>query len=270
MPIGMEWAGEVVALGEDVDSWSVGDRVMGMGGNAFAEFKVAPTKGIFAVPDGLRWREAAALPDGMQVMHDALVTQGLFEPGQSVLFQGASSGMGLMGMQIAQELGASKIIGTSTSAERRARLPEFGADLVLDSQSNSWVEEVLEATDGAGVDLVLDMIAGPTVSDSMRALRIGGRMVNIGRVAGETSEVDLDLHSMRRITYVGTTFRTRTHDQVIDVVDAAHTALAAALKDHRLSMPVEHVFRLEDALPAFDVMAENRHFGKIVIEVSAT
>lgn len=266
-PCGMECSGEVVALGPDVTRWEVGDRVMSVGPHAFAEFKVAAQGALFAVPDSLDHEEAAPLPGGLQTMHDALVARGGFEAGQSVLVQGASSGMGLMGMQIAQRLGASVVIGTSTSAARRERLAEFGADIVLDSASGTWVDEVHSAT-GHGADLLLDLVAGPLVDPGMRALRIGGRMVNIGRVGGEQGEIDFDLHSLRRITYVGTTFRTRGLQEVEEVVRAAERTLGSAIADRSITMPVDSVHKLPDAVPAFERMAGNRHFGKIVLRVA--
>lgn len=268
VPFGMESSGEVIALGSGVDRWAVGDRVMGMGPYAFAELRAAGQETLFRVPAELDHDEATTLPGGLQTMHDALVARGRFEAGQSVLIQGASSGMGLMGLQIARHLGAAFIIGTSTSAERRARLGDFGADLVLDSADPAWVDRVHEATDGRGVDLLLDLVAGPLVKPGMQALRVGGTLVNIGRVGGEQGEVDFDLHSLRRITYVGTTFRTRDAGEVAQVVRDVEAALAGAVAARSITMPIDSVHKLDDAVPAFARMAENRHFGKIVLRVA--
>ncbi len=265
MPCGMESSGEVVAVGADVERWTVGDRVMGVGPYAFAELRTAHQDSLLTVPADLGHEEATTLPGGLLTMHDALVARGGFEAGQSVLVQGASSGMGLMGLQIARRLGASCVIGTSTSAERRERLGEFGADVVLDSKDPGWVAQVHDATGDHGVDLLLDLVAGPLVTPGMQALRIGGTLVNIGRVGGEQGEVDFDLHSLRRITYVGTTFRTREAGEVAEVVRSVEQALGAAVAAREITMPVDSVHKLDDAVPAFARMAENRHFGKIVL-----
>ncbi|MER6081323.1 zinc-binding dehydrogenase [Streptomyces sp. NPDC001833] len=265
LPFGVEWAGEIVEVGSAVDRWSVGDRVMGAGPQAFAEYKAAHAFTLYPVPDGLSFEQAATLPVGLQTMHDAIATKGLLEPGQSVLVQGASSGMGLMGMQVAKALGAGLVIGTSTSAERRSRLKEFGADLVVDSRAEDWVDQVARATDGAGVDLLVDLVAGPLVSDGMRATRVGGRMVNIGRVGGESGEVDFDLHSMRQITYIGVTFRTRTPLEIVQVIGRASAALKPALDEGLIQVPVDTVYDLSDSAAAFERMAQNKHFGKIII-----
>jgi NADPH2:quinone reductase len=127
------------------------------------------------------------------------------------------------------------------------------------------VDRVLEVTDGRGVDVILDLVAGALATDNLRATRIGGRVVNIGRVGGEKVTLDLDLHSMRRITYVGTTFRTRTPDEVADVVREADKALGPAVAGGRVHMPVSASFPLAEARDALDAMASNAHFGKLVL-----
>jgi NADPH2:quinone reductase len=200
-------------------------------------------------------------------MHDAIATHGALAAGQSVLILGASSGVGLMGLQIARELGAGLVIGTSSSPDKAARLPQFGADVVVSTSEPGWAEAVLAATDGKGADLVVDMLAGPLFNDTLRATKIGGRIVNVGRMAGERGEVDFDLHSMRRITYVGVTFRTRSGREVIELVGRARAALAPAMAAGRLSIPVDACFDLADAPAAFAKMSANRHFGKIVLTI---
>ncbi|MCP3476760.1 zinc-binding dehydrogenase [Bradyrhizobium sp. CCGUVB1N3] len=263
--LGLELAGEVVEVGKAVKAWRVGDRVMAGGGGAFAEYAAPHASRIYAVPKDLSFEQASALPVALQTMHDAIVTNGMFEAGQAVLIQGASSGVGLMGLQVAKYLRAGLVIGTSTSALRRARLEEFGADLAVDSRAPDWVAQVLEATGGKGVDLLIDFVAGPLMNGNLQATRIGGRIVNVGRLAGNSGEVDFDLHSMRRITYVGVTFRTRTAGQVGQIVERATRALGPALTSGALQLPIDQVFRLEEASHAFERMARNEHFGKIVL-----
>ncbi|MBA4010324.1 MAG: quinone oxidoreductase [Phenylobacterium sp.] len=266
-PLGLEWAGEIAALGEGVSGWKIGDQVMSAGGGGFAEYALGHSALIHAIPEGLDFARAAAMPVAIQTMHDAITTHGALAAGQSVLILGASSGVGLMGLQIARELGAGLVIGTSSSPDKAARLPQFGADVVVSTSEPGWVEAVLAATDGKGVDLVVDMLAGPLFNDTLRATKIGGRIVNVGRMAGERGEVDFDLHSMRRITYVGVTFRTRSGREVIELVGKARAALAPALAAGRLTIPVDACFDLADAPAAFAKMSANRHFGKIVLTI---
>lgn len=264
-PLGLEWAGEIVAVGEGIDDWKPGDRVMSAGGGGFAEFALGRSGLIQPIPDELDFVAAATLPVALQTMHNAIATHGALQKGQTILIQGASSGVGLMGLQIARELGAGLIVGSSTSPDKRARLPAFGADLTVDTSDSGWVDAILAATDGKGVDVVIDQLAGPLFDDTMRATRIGGRIVNVGRMAGETASVNFDLHSLRRITYVGVTFRTRSGREVAEIVQRARTDLGPALAAGRLALPVDARFDLADAPAAFEKMAANRHFGKIVL-----
>src|SRR5215213_9219852 len=132
--IGMEWSGEVVEVGSDCQGFSVGDRVMGTGPAAYAEYVVTDYGRAAPIPKAeVDWGAAAASMLGLQTMHDALVTRGRLRPGHAVLMQGGASVMGLIGMQIAKALGAGLVIGTSGNAERRDQLKEFGCDLAIDS-----------------------------------------------------------------------------------------------------------------------------------------
>lgn len=264
-PLGLEWAGEIAEVGAAVTTWRVGDRVMAAGGNAFAEYAVGHARRIYAVPNGLSFEQAAGLPVSLQTMHDAIATHGMLKPSQSVLIQGASSGVGLMGLQVAKLFGAALVIGSSTAAERRAKLAAFGADLAIDTRAGDWVSQVLDATGGKGVDLIVDMLAGPVMNENLKATRIGGRIVNVGRLAGLSGEVDFNLHALRRITYVGVTFRTRNAAEVEEIVAKTARALGPALVKGDLRLPVDKVYRLEDASEAFAHMARNAHFGKLVL-----
>src|SRR5260370_19199696 len=162
----------------------------------------------------MSFEAAATLPVSLMTLHNALVTAGRLRPGESVMIQGASSGVGLMGLQIAKLMGAKLVIGSSTNDARRARLKEFGADVAVDTRDAAWPDAVLTATDGKGVDLVVDMLSGPVVAQTMKATAILGRIINVGRLAGMKAEFDVNLHAMRRIDYIGVTFRTRTLEEV--------------------------------------------------------
>lgn len=264
--LGLEWAGEVVAVGDAVSGYAPGDRVMCSGSGGFAEYAVADHRRTFPLPSpAFGWPQAACLPVALRTMHDALVTQGGLTPGQSVLVQGASSGVGLMALQIARRLGASLVISTSTTEARRSRLAEFGAHLAFDTGTPAWVDAVLAHTQGRGVDLVIDQLSGPYASLNLRAAAIGGCVVNVGRMAGQTAPFDFETHSMRRIRYVGVTFRTRSLDEVAAIGNRVRADLWPALAAGELSMPVDCTFPLEALPHALEHMRSNAHFGKIVV-----
>jgi NADPH2:quinone reductase len=170
---GIEGAGEVIAVGPDVPAHiTPGMRVMASMSGSYAECCAVHWGRLFPVPsNNMPWEIAATLPIALQTMHDAVVTHGLCGPDRSILIQGASSGVGLMGLQVARLMGATTIIGTSTNAERRARLGAFGATHAVDTADPAWVDQVLDATGGRGVDAVVDMISGPLVSQTLRATR---------------------------------------------------------------------------------------------------
>ncbi|HEX2851141.1 MAG TPA: zinc-binding dehydrogenase [Acidimicrobiales bacterium] len=263
--LGMEWAGEVVDTGRRVTAVRRGERVMGSGAGAFAEYATSDRGRVLPIPDGVSFEQAATLPVAVQTMHDAVVTNGRLRRGDRVLVQGASSGVGLMAMQIARHKGAALVIGTSTDPARRARLAEFGADLALDPRDDRWVEEVLGATDGRGVDLVIDQVSGAAVTPTMRATAIRGRIVNVGRLGGERAEFDFDLHALRRITYIGVTFRTRSKAEVRRITRRAVADLWDALAAGALRLPIDRIFSFEMLPDALAHMRANRHFGKIVV-----
>lgn len=264
--LGLEWAGEVVETGSAVRNVKVGDRVMASGGAAFAEYVVSDHGRVLPIPRAdMSFEEAATLPVALLTMHDAVVTHGELKPGQSALILGASSGVGLMGLQLARLRGASVVIGSSTDATRRGQLKDFGAHLAVDTNDPKWVSQVRDATNGEGVDVVVDQVTGKLMSQTLHATRVLGRIVNVGRLGGNQAEFDFDIHARRRITLVGVTFRTRTKEEVREINRRMRADLDGALAAGQLSLPISHTFPFADLKLALETMAANRHFGKIVL-----
>ncbi|MGJ4949124.1 zinc-binding dehydrogenase [Bradyrhizobium sp. HKCCYLS20291] len=263
--LGMEWAGEVAELGPDATGVKVGDKVMGSGGAAFAEYTLADHGRLFHAPSNMNFDEAATLPIALTTMHNAVVTNGALQPGQRVLIQGASSGVGLMAMQIAKLKGASLVIGSSTDPARRARLKEFGADLAIDSSDPSWVDQVREATGGDGVDLIVDQVSGSVANQNLAATRVLGRIVNVGRLGGTHADFNFDLHAARRITYVGVTFRTRSIEEIRAIFAEVKQDIWSSVESRTLRLPIDRVFAFDDIGAAFAHMEANKHLGKIVV-----
>ena len=216
--------------GPDAKGVKVGDKIMGSGGAAFAEYTLADHGRLFRAPSNMNFEEAATLPVALATMHNAVVTNGALQKGQSVLIQGASSGVGLMAMQIAKFKGAKLVIGSSTDAMRRSRLKEFGADLAVDSSDPGWVDQVLKATGGEGVDLIVDQVSGKVANQNLAATKVKGRIVNVGRLGGTHADFNFDLHAARRINYIGVTFRTRTIEEVRDIFDEVRKDIWGAVE----------------------------------------
>lgn len=265
--VGLEFAGEVAALGAAVPPGiAIGQRVMCSGNGGYAEYAVADWGRVSPLPDGnMGWEQAATLPVALQTMHDAVVTNGGLAKGEAILIQGASSGVGLMGLQIAKAMGAGLVIGTSTDPGRRARLKEFGADLAIDTSDAAWPDKVLEATGGKGVAVIIDQVSGHLANANLRACAILGRIVNVGRLGGAKAEFDFDLHALRRIRYIGVTFRTRSVEEVREINRRMRADLWPAVEAGTLRLPIDRVFPLAEAAEALAHMKANRHFGKIVL-----
>lgn len=264
--IGLDWAGEVVEAGaETKGGFKPGDRVMCAGAGGYAEFAVCDWGRVVPVPDDMTFEDAATLPVALGTMHDALVTNGKLKAGETVLIQGASSGVGLMALQIAKLLGAKLVIGTSTDADRRARLKKFGADLAVDTKDSNWPDLVLDATGGKGVNVIIDQVSGSLLNGNMRCAAILGRIVNVGRLGGGKAEFNFDLHANRRIAYIGVTHRTRSVDELREETRAMWADLAEAVRGKKLSLPIDKIFPLEQAKAAQEYMKANQHFGKILL-----
>jgi NADPH2:quinone reductase len=266
--IGMEWSGEVVEVGAECRGFSVGDRVMGTGPAAYAEYVVTDYGRAAPIPKTeINWAEAAASMLGLQTMHDALVTRGRLRPGHTVLMQGAASVMGLIGMQIAQVLGAKLVLGTSGNAERRGKLKEFGCAVAIDSSQDDWSRKVLEATNGSGADIVVDNVSGPAFNQCMAAAALEGRLVNVGRLGGATAAFDFNLHALRRLEYIGVTFRTRSVEQVRALNSLMLGDLRQMLSEGGPRVPIAGRFAFDDAARALETLRRSEHFGKLVLEL---
>lgn len=264
--IGADWSGEVAEVGSEVKGgFKPGDRVMCAGAGGYAEYAVADWGRVVPMPAALSFEAAATLPIAIATMHDALITNARMQRGDSVLIQGASSGVGLMGLQIAKLMGAKHVIGTSTNAERRARLNEFGADLAIDTSNTGWPDDVLRATDGKGANVIIDNVSGSTVAGSLKCASIMGRIVNVGRLGGGKAEFDFDLHAMRRIAYIGVTHRTRSVDELREETRVMWKDLKDAVAAGKLKLPIDQTFPLSEAAAAHARMKANQHFGKIVL-----
>ncbi len=267
--IGLECSGEIEAVGSEVKEFKAGDRVLASAPGGFAEYAVTDAGRTHRIPgNNMTYEQAACLPVALQTMHNAVVTAGRLKRGETLLIQGASSGVGLMGMQIGKLMGASMVMGTSTNAQRRARLKEYGCDVAIDTTKPDWPEDVKKATGGKGVDLVVDMISAPVANGNLEATKILGRIVNVGRLGGMRGEFDFDKHALKRIDYIGVTFRTRTPEEVREVVRVLRADLWPAVEAGKLTLPIYKTYKLADIADALDVMRANQHFGKIVINVA--
>jgi len=264
--LGLECSGEVEAVGSEVQGIKAGDRVMSSAPGGYAQYVVTDWGRVHRIPaNNMTYEQAACFPVALQTMHNAVVTAGRLKRGETLLIQGASSGVGLMGMQIGKLMGAALVMGTSTNAERRARLKDHGCDLALDSSNPNWPEDVKKATGGNGVNLIVDQVSGSVASQNLEAAALLGRIVNVGRLGGTKGEFNFDMHALKRIDYIGVTFRTRTPEDVREINRAMRADLWPAFEAGKLSLPIDKTFPLDNVTDALAMMRANKHFGKIVL-----
>jgi NADPH2:quinone reductase len=261
---GLEAAGEVIAVGPGVAGFAVGDRVMGMPSGAYAERALLHHRLALRVPASMGWEQAAALPVALLTAHDALVDNGALRAGDTVLVQGAASGVGIVAVQAARLLGARRVLGTTTSPAKHAPLAALGVDAVLDGRGE-FAAAVLDATDGHGADVIVDLVGASAAAGHLKCAALGARWVQVGRVGGAVAQVDLNELSRKRLRLIGVTFRTRDVDAFAKVVADAWRDLGDATTDGRLRSPIDSVMRLDEAATAHERMRGNAQFGKLVL-----
>lgn len=263
---GFEVAGEVVALGEGVDQVAVGDQVMASTGAAFAELVLVDQRYVMPRPDGLAPEVGCALPTGLLTEHGALAAAGLESglDGRSVLITGASTAIGLIGVQVVRALGAGQVIGTTRSDDKADLLREVGVDTVVVTSEQELTEAVLAATEGRGVDLVLDHVAGQTFADCLPATAEDGQVVNIGRVGGPASTIDIDALSFRHLTVHGVSFGAR-EDEMARVIAGVREHLLPAVADGRIRPVVAESVPWTEHERVVQVMREGSARGKLVL-----
>ncbi|HXD48506.1 MAG TPA: NAD(P)H-quinone oxidoreductase [Gemmatimonadaceae bacterium] len=264
---GMEFAGEVAAIGNDVTRWREGDRVFGIvGGGGNAEYLVADGESLTRVPAALSWIEAAAIPEAFITAHDALVTQATVRRGERVLIHAVGSGVGLAATQLAHALGAIAY-GTARTADKVERAREYGlSDGVVVGEDVGVIPAAVERwTAGRGVDVTLDLVAGPYVAASIRASALHGRIMLIGTVAGREAAIPVGMVLGKRLVLRGTVLRARSVEEKRAVAAAFARDVIPLIEAGALRPTIDHVYGLDEIAAAHERLGSNRTFGKIVL-----
>ncbi len=258
---GLEYAGEVEAIGSRVSRWRAGDRVMGLvGGGAYAEYVAVHQDEALHVPASLSFAEAAAIPESFLTAFDALVVRGRLSAGARVLVHAVGSGLGTAAVQIARALGAT-VIGTSRTASKLEEARGLSLDQGIDSGGGMFAHELAEP-----VDVVLDVIGAPAWAENLRALAPRGRLVLLGFLGGSRGELDLEPVLRKRIEVIGTVMRTRELGERAELAARAERELLPLFEAGQLRSIVARTYRMEDAAEAHREMERGEVFGKIVLE----
>jgi putative PIG3 family NAD(P)H quinone oxidoreductase len=263
---GLEFAGEVDAVGPGpLAPWTKGDRVYGLvGGGALAERVVVHGRELAAVPDGLSWAEAAAVPEAFLTSYDALITQGGLQTGQTVLIHGASGGIGTAAIQVARAAGAITI-GTSRSDAARHALTGLGLDHLITTDGADFAPEAQRLAGGSGIDLIFDVLGARAWGGNVESVRPGGRIVLIGLLTGARTEVALGALLAKRVTLVATTMRSRPLEAKIALATVLAERIGPLLRHHRVRPVLDATYPLNEVRKALDHLNARPHLGKIIV-----
>ncbi|MBL8521698.1 MAG: NAD(P)H-quinone oxidoreductase, partial [Betaproteobacteria bacterium] len=266
--MGLEVAGDIVAVGAQVTQWKVGDAVCALTpGGGYADYCAAPAAHCLPVPAGLTQLEAAAVPENFFTVWVNVFDTCKLTVGERFLVHGGSSGIGLTAIQLAKAFGA-EAFTTVGNAAKQAFCQSIGADHVFNYKTDDWLAGIQAATQKKGVNVILDMVGGPYIEKNLRALALEGRYCFIAFLEGGTATVDFRPLMMKRQTITGSTLRARP--------DAQKAAIAVALKEKvwplieaKTVKPVIHeTFALENIVAAHQLMESSAHIGKIMLKVA--
>ena len=265
---GLEFAGEVAALGTNANRWHEGDRVMGIiGGGAHAEFVTTHQDAVCAVPTNLEWPVAGGVPEVFITAHDALHQAG-FKSGENVLIHAVGSGVGLAATQIVRASGG-HAFGTSRTPDKIERAKAFGLEAGYEVPQPSALSGLSafakSVTSGSGFDVVLDLNGGPYFAASLEAMALRGRIILIGGVAGGKTDVDLYQILGKRLHVIGTVLRARSLDEKIAITAAFAQEVVPLLARETIQPVIDSVFRLEQIQDAHRRLESNETFGKVVL-----
>jgi putative PIG3 family NAD(P)H quinone oxidoreductase len=266
--LGLEVSGRVAAVGAGVSEWKVGAGVTALvPGGGYAEYCATPAGHVLPIPQGMDFAQAAALPENWFTVWANLVELGQLKAGERVLVHGGSSGIGLVAIHLAQHLGAECIV-TVGSDFKAQFCRNFGAAHAINYRTGDFAEQIKALTDGAGVDVILDMVGAPYFQRNLGVLRRDGRLVSIAFLEGSRGEFDLLPIMMKRLTCTGSTMRSRT----VGEKQAIRDALTAAIWPHLMTGDLlPHIcarFPLTQAVAAHQLMESGQHIGKIVLDVA--
>jgi len=265
--LGLEMAGVVSAEGDRVEGWRIGDRVMGLlSGGGYAQQVAIHSEMLLPMPDSWSFSQGAAVPEVWLTAFSNLFMEGGLKSGQKVMIHAGGSGVGTAGIQMAREAGAFVYVTAGTAA-KLDRCRELGASLGVNYKEQVFVEEVMAATQGRGVDLILDPIGGAYLNQNLDLLKENGRLINIGLLGGRTAEINLGAVLGKSLRIIGTRLRSRPLAQKIEITRMFADRFWPILEAGRLQPVIDTIFPIKQALAAHDYVKQNKNIGKVILEV---
>ena len=266
--LGLEVSGTVAALGAEVAGWHEGDAVCALvAGGGYAEYCVAPAPQCLPVPKGVALVDAAGLPETFFTVWTNVFDRGRLAAGESFLVHGGSSGIGTTAIQLARAFGA-HVFATAGSPEKCAVCRDLGAERAIDYRQEDFVAVLKEATQGRGVDVILDMVGGPYVEKNLRSLAVEGRLVQIAFLQGSKVTLDLAHLMMRRQTITGSTLRPRPVAEKAAIARNLRDKVWPLIEAGKVRPVIDRTFPLAEAAAAHRLMESSAHIGKILLRTS--
>ncbi|HKC63663.1 MAG TPA: NAD(P)H-quinone oxidoreductase [Pyrinomonadaceae bacterium] len=267
---GLEFAGEIEQTGSEVRALHRGQRVFGItAGGAQAEYVVVPETTLAEIPPNLDWTEAAAVPEVFITAHDALFTQARLQMGERVLVHAAGSGVGLAAIQLARACGATTF-GTSRTPEKLERARGYGLDeaVAVNDDPMLFADAVREWTDGAGVNVILDLVGSSYLAANLNSLGMKGRLMLVGTTAGANAPLDLGLVMRKRLRIIGTVLRARSVEEKARATRLFAAHVVPLLAREAVRPVIDKIYSMDEVRAAHERMESNESFGKIVLKVS--
>lgn len=264
---GLEIAGTIVAVGQGVAKYSVGDKVCALvAGGGYAEYCVAPEAQCLDIPDGFDMVTAAAVPETYFTVWTNVFDRGRLQGGETFLVHGGASGIGTTAIQLAKSFGA-RVFATASTDEKCREIEKLGAERGINYRTEDFVSVIKEVTEGRGVDLILDMVGGEYIQRNITALAVEGRLVYIAFLGGPKADVNFAPVMLKRLTITGSTLRPQSVQAKSEIGRKLEEKVWPLLSSGAVAPVIDSVFPLEEASKAHTRIDDSSHIGKIVLQI---
>ena len=267
--LGLEVSGEVVAIGDNVSNFNQNDLALALTpGGGYAEYAKVHASNALPIPAGISMKEAAAIPETFFTVFSNVFGLGELEEGETFLVHGGSSGIGTTAIQLAKAFGA-RVFTTVGTAEKKQFCEKLGAEIAVEYKKDDFVSELKDATNGQGVDVILDMVGGDYVERNWKVASVGGRIIQIASLNGSAENVDFNRLMVKRLKHTGSTLRPRSVEFKANIAEKLYDNVWPLFKLGKLKPIIDSEFKLEDAVSAHQRMESSEHMGKIILTVNS-
>jgi putative PIG3 family NAD(P)H quinone oxidoreductase len=266
--LGLDMAGRIIQVGEDVSGWEVGDRVCALiPGGGYAERVAVPYQMLMPIPQDWSYEQGAATPEVFLTAFVNIFMEADFKEGETVLLHGGGSGVGTAAIQLVREEGGRMIV-TAGKQDKVDKCRELGAHLVINYREEDFVRRVKDFTEGAGVDVIIDMVGADYLERNLSLLKLRGRLVYIATLSGSQAEVNLRQLMGRRLRMIGSVLRSRSLEEKVEITRRFTARFWPLLESGAIRPVIDTVFPIQEAEAAHQYLADYKNIGKAVLRIS--